>query len=70
MQVTLWVLFGILQLYTNYNFVVQDLVAVLRKKKEEIKRFITNCDKGMYKLSPYDTPAMEESKQEAISANS
>ena len=38
MQVAMWVLFGILQLYTNYNFVVQDLVGVMRKKKEDIKR--------------------------------
>lgn len=55
MQVTLWVLFGVLQLYTNYNFVVQDRVAVLRKKKEIIKRFTCECDKGMYLHSPYDS---------------
>lgn len=53
MQVALWVLFGILQLYTNYNFVVQDLVSVLRKKKEDIKRFTSGCEKGQYKESPY-----------------
>lgn len=59
MQVSMWVLFGILQLYTNYNFVVQDLVGVLRKKKEEIKRFVSNCEKGMYLTSPYE----EQEKQ-------
>lgn len=54
MQVSMWVLFGIIQLYTNYNFVVQDKVAVLRTKKEIIKRFITGCEKNMYLVSPYD----------------
>lgn len=62
MQVSLWIMFGILQLYTNYNFVVQDLVSVMRKKKESIKRFISGCEKGMYKHSPY-----EEAKDEAKS---
>ena len=53
-QVAMWVLFGILQLYTNYNFVVQDLVSILRKKKEDIKRFVDGCEKHMYDHSPYD----------------
>lgn len=64
MQVTMWVLFGILQLYTNYNFVVKDLVSVLRKKKEEIKRFVSNCNKGMYLVSPYDDAICIEPKAE------
>jgi uncharacterized membrane protein len=55
LQVALWVLFGVLQLYTNYNFVVQDKVALLRKKKEEIKKFITGCEKDLYIHSPYDS---------------
>lgn len=54
MQVALWVLFGVLQLYTNYNFVVNEKVDLLREKKENIKRFTSNCDKGMYEQSPYD----------------
>lgn len=54
MQVTLWVLFGIIQLYTNYNFIVQDKVALLRTKKENIKRFTIGCEKGLYKVSPYE----------------
>ena len=54
MQVAMWVLFGILQLYTNYNFVVQDLVSVMRKKKEDIKRFVSGCEKHLYDYSPYD----------------
>ena len=66
MQVSMWVLFGILQLYTNYNFVVQDLVGVLRKKKEEIKRFVSNCEKGMYLTSPYDEQEKESALLEQI----
>ena len=54
MQVALWVMFGILQLYTNYNYVVQDKVAILRRKKETIKRFKSGCEKGLYINSPYD----------------
>ncbi len=54
MQVSMWVLFGILQLYTNYNFVVQDLVNVMRKKKEDITRFVSGCEKGLYNHSPYE----------------
>lgn len=54
-QVAMWVLFGILQLYTNYNFVVQDLVSVLRKKKEDIARFVDGCNKNLYDHSPYET---------------
>lgn len=53
MQVALWVLFGILQLYTNYNFVVKEKVSILRKKKEELVIYGKNCDKGMYKQNPY-----------------
>ena len=54
MQVTMWVLFGILQLFINYNFVVQDKVALLRQKKEIIKRFTVGCENGLYLKSPYD----------------
>lgn len=64
MQVTLWVLFGILQLYTNYNFVVQDLVSVLRRKKEEIKRFISGCVKHLYDNNPYDVVTNTEQEDE------
>ena len=53
MQVSLWVLFGILQLYTNYNFVVKEKVSILRKKKEELVIYGKNCDKGMYLENPY-----------------
>lgn len=60
MQVALWVLFGIIQLYTNYNFIVQDRVAILRTKKECIKRFTSGCEKGLYIYSPYEENAIKQ----------
>lgn len=53
-QVAMWVIFGVLQLYTNYDFVVHTKVAILRTKKECIKRFTTGCEKGLYTTNPYD----------------
>lgn len=61
-QVAMWVLFGILQLYTNYNFVVQDLVSILRQKKEDIKRFVDGCEKHQYDYSPYEKIKKQEYK--------
>lgn len=55
LQVALWVLFGILQLYTNFNYVVQDKVKTLKEKKKLMARFISDSQKGMYKESPYST---------------
>ena len=65
LQVSLWVLFGILQLYTNFNFVVQDKVNILKKKKELISRFVKDCEKGMYIRSIYDDeePLLIEEKK-------
>ena len=54
MQVALWVLLGILQLYSNFNFVVHDKVALLKRKIENIIRFVSGCVKGLYINSPYD----------------
>lgn len=65
-QVAMWVLFGILQLYTNYNFVVQDLVSILRKKKEDIKRFVDGCEKHLYDHSPYDKVDQQDKEQSKV----
>lgn len=55
LQVALWVLFGFMQLYDNYNFVINDRVAILKTKKEKIALFTTNCEKyDMYKTNPYE----------------
>ena len=53
LQVSLWTIFGVIQLYQNYNFVVQDRVAILRKKKELILRFIKGCENNQFLQSPY-----------------
>lgn len=54
MQVLLWVLFGVLQLYKNYAYVTEEKVGTLKDKKEDIKRFVDNCKKGEYIYNPYD----------------
>lgn len=66
MQVALWVLFGIIQLYTNFNFIVQDKVALLKTKKECIRRFTTGCEKGLYINSPYEEQEKERKIIEQI----
>lgn len=66
MQVALWVMFGIIQLYTNYNYIVQDKVAILRRKKETIQRFKSGCEKNMYLISPYDEREQNENLIELI----
>lgn len=60
MQVALWIIFGILQLYTNYDYVVHTKVASLRNKKEMIKRFTSGCEKDLYKVNPYDQTTCNE----------
>ena len=62
LQVALWIMFGFVQLYTNYNFIVQDKVALLRRKKETIQRFIKGAEKGLYDKSPYDDEEKDEPK--------
>ena len=54
LQVSLWSVFGVIQLYQNYNFVVHERVAILRKKKELILRFKKGCENQQYLHSPYE----------------
>lgn len=53
MQVALWIMFGIIQLYNNYSYVVRDKVDMLKEKKKDISKFVSNCEKGMYIENPY-----------------
>ena len=62
MQVSLWTIFGVIQLYQNYNFVVQDRVSTLRKKKELILRFIKGCNDNLYNHSPYELDDITDRK--------
>lgn len=59
MQVALWITFGILQLYQNYSYIINDKTSLLRKKKENISKFISGCEKGLYKTNPYDINVIE-----------
>lgn len=52
-QVAMWILFGIMQMYDNYSFVVRERVAILKAKKEEIGAFTANAAKGMYLTNPF-----------------
>ena len=54
MQVLLWMVFGMIQLYKNYSFVVFDRVSILKEKKKLINRFISECNLGMHCYDPYD----------------
>ena len=47
--IAIWTITGLLQLYGNYNFVVQSKVTQLRDKKELMSKFIKGCEKGIYK---------------------
>lgn len=53
-QVAMWISFGIMQLYTNYNYVIVEKVNKLKKKKELIQKFVYGCEKGMYIENPYE----------------
>lgn len=66
LQVALWVLFGVLQLYTNFNFVVQERVSILRRKKELIQKFINDCEKGLYKESIYNEEKQVVNEKENV----
>ena len=43
-QVALWIAFGILQLYDNYRFVVEERAAALDKKAQDISKFLIEQD--------------------------
>lgn len=64
-QVAIWVSCGIMQLYTNYNYVVIEKVNKLTRKIELIVKFSKGCEVGMYKTSPYDEIEQEEYTKES-----
>lgn len=53
-QVCMWVSCGIMQLYSNYNYVVIEKVNKLTRKKELIVKFVRGCENGLYKNNPYE----------------
>lgn len=66
-QVFMWIAFGVVQLYTNYNYVVVEKVNKLKRKKELIQKFVSGCAKGMYLTNPYDEyPYVDKKVEENI----
>lgn len=53
-QVVIWISCGIVQLYTNYNYVVIEKTNKLIRKKELLSKFKQGCEKGLYETNPYD----------------
>lgn len=66
LQVLLWVMFGVIQLYKNYSFIVIDKVSILKTKKEMIKKFTSGCDKGLYLHNPYDVQQVVETTTTSV----
>lgn len=62
-QVTCWVACGLMQLYTNYNYVVIEKNAKLKRKIELIIKFQKGCERGLYLVNPYDE--IEKREKEA-----
>ena len=64
LQVLMWAASGVMQMYTNYNYIVIDKVNKLKRKKELIEKFVHGCTQDMYKENPYEVRALEEQKAE------
>ena len=60
LQVLMWCASGVMQMYTNYNYIVIDKVNKLKRKKELIQKFIHGCEQDMYVENPYEVRAKEE----------
>ncbi len=66
LQVAGWVGSGVMQLYTNYNYITIEKVDKLKKKKELINKFVLDCEHGMYKENPYDLRAKKEMETKQV----
>lgn len=62
LQVLMWCASGVMQMHTNYNYVVVEKVNKLKRKKELIQKFIHGCELNMYVDNPYDLRSEEEHK--------
>lgn len=52
-QVALWITMGVVQMYKNYNFVLQNRVNALKVRIKLLLRFINECRQGKHTVSPY-----------------
>lgn len=64
LQVCMWCGSGIMQLYTNYNYVCVDKVNKLKAKKELIGKFVFGCKQGLYTENPYEVREQKKLKEE------
>ena len=62
-QVCIWLSCGIIQLYTNYNYVVIEKINKLTKKAELIVKFTRGCEQGKYLVNPYEEVDTNEQSQ-------
>ena len=53
-QVAIWLSTGVTQLYANYNYVVLEKTAKLKRKIELLIKFKKGCENGLYDKNPYD----------------
>lgn len=66
LQVCVWIGTGIMQLYSNYNYVVVDKVNKLSRKVELITKFTKGAEQGLYDTNPYDDIETHESAQSHV----
>lgn len=63
-QVLMWIAAGVIQLYSNYNYVTVEKTSKLSQKVEIITRFKRDCENGKYLNDPYEE--MEEEASEEV----
>ena len=58
-QVVIWISCGVIQLYTNYNYVAIEKTNKLKRKMELLIKFKQGCESGLYATNPYDDSNIE-----------
>jgi len=53
-QVALWLIFGFVNMFKNYNFVTKIKPSILADKKSRISKFIAGCEQHLYDHKPYE----------------
>lgn len=66
LQVCVWIGTGIMQLYSNYNYVVVDKVNKLNRKIELIIKFTKGAEQGLYDTNPYEDIETHETVQTPV----
>ena len=68
LQVCVWIGTGIMQLYSNYNYVVVDKVNKLSRKIELITKFTKGAEQGLYDTNPYEDIETQDAAQTPVIA--